>query len=105
MGTSDLAERALYQGIIKIAAGYVHAIRGNPLGLARNLEGARRHLATSQSLDPGQAVAAGIDLARLIDEVDLRLAAVRVGMDAGEAADRRALLLDLAADAPVIRPD
>ena len=41
------AERALYQGLIKLAAGYVHAVRGNPIGLTRNLEGARKHLETS----------------------------------------------------------
>jgi uncharacterized protein len=80
MGTSDLAERALYQGLIKLAAGYVHAVRGNPIGLARNLEGARRHLETSQTLDPTHAQAAGIDLPRLMAEVDLRLAAVREGV-------------------------
>jgi hypothetical protein len=105
MGTADLAERALYQGIIKLAAGYVHAVRGNPLGLARNLEGARRHLATSLELDPGNAAAAGIDLGRLIGEVDLRLAAVRAIMAGGEAADLRAPMLDLADGAPGIRPE
>ena len=42
MGTDDLAERALLQGLIKLAAAYVHDVRGNPAGIARNLEGARR---------------------------------------------------------------
>jgi hypothetical protein len=105
MGTSDLAERALYQGLIKLAAGYVHAIRGNPTGMARNLEGALRHLATSRELDPSHTLVAGIDLARLMDEADGRLAAVRAAIGAGEGAGRRALMLDLAADAPVIRPE
>jgi len=31
-----LAEKALYQGLIKLAAGYVHAVRGNPIGVTRN---------------------------------------------------------------------
>ena len=103
MGTPDLAERTLYQGLIKLAAGYVHAFRGNPVGLVRNLEGARRHLATSQNLDPGHAFAAGIDLPRLIDEVNLRLTALRAAV--GEMGERPALLLDIAADAPRVRPE
>ena len=41
MGTDDLAERELYQGLIKLAAAFVHGVRGNPLGIAKNLEGAR----------------------------------------------------------------
>ena len=40
MGTDDLAERALLQGLIKLAAAEVHGVRGNPAGVARNLEGA-----------------------------------------------------------------
>jgi hypothetical protein len=107
MGTSDLAERALYQGLIKIAAGYVHAIRGNPIGLARNLAGARRHLETSQTLDPTHAVATGIDLPRLIAEIDLRLASVAgdVGGDQGAARTGTTAGPDLAADPPRIRTE
>ena len=41
MGTDDRAERALLQGLIKVAAAYVHDVRGNPAGIGRNLEGAR----------------------------------------------------------------
>ncbi len=41
MGTPDPAERALLQGLIKVAAAYVHEVRGNPAGIVRNLEGAR----------------------------------------------------------------
>jgi len=44
MGTDDLAERALLQGLIKLAAAYVHSVRGNPAGISRNLEGARSRL-------------------------------------------------------------
>ena len=32
MGTDDLVERALHQGLIKVAAAYVHAVRHNPAG-------------------------------------------------------------------------
>ena len=37
MGTDDLEERALHQGLIKVAAAYVHAVRRNPAGIAKNL--------------------------------------------------------------------
>jgi predicted metal-dependent hydrolase len=70
MGTADLAERELHQGLIKVAAAYVHAQRGNPLGVAKNLAGARRHLALA-----GPAAAAwGIDVAALLADVDARIA-------------------------------
>ena len=45
MGTDVPADRALLQGLIKLAAAYVHAVRGNPAGIVRNLEGARARLA------------------------------------------------------------
>jgi hypothetical protein len=101
MGTDDLAERALYQGLIKLAAGYVHAVRGNPIGLARNLRGARGHLATSLRLDPEFARAADIDLAALLDRVDARLAGIAAL--AAESAMAREQLIDLASGAPEIR--
>src|SRR3989337_2120297 len=44
MGTDVPADRALLQGLIKLAAAYVHAVRGNPRGIVRNLEGARARL-------------------------------------------------------------
>jgi predicted metal-dependent hydrolase len=70
MGTDDLAERALHQGLIKVAAAYVHAGRGNPEGIVKNLVGARRHLALA-----GPAGGRwGIDLATLLADVDARLA-------------------------------
>ena len=59
MGTDDLAERALYQGLIKLAAGYVHAVRGNPIGVERNLRGAKAHLETSLSLDAQPRIGPG----------------------------------------------
>ncbi len=70
MGTDDLAERALHQGLIKVAAAYVHAVRGNPAGLVKNLGGARRHL--SQAGIAGSAW--GVDVARLLADIDARLA-------------------------------
>lgn len=75
MGTDDLAERALHQGLIKVAAAYVHAQRGNALGVRKNLEGARRHLAAC-----GTAAAAyGVAVPALLEDVDARLAALASG--------------------------
>ena len=45
MGTDDPAQRALYQGLIKLSAAGVHAVRGNPEGVRRNLLGAATRLA------------------------------------------------------------
>jgi predicted metal-dependent hydrolase len=73
MGTADLGERAVLQGLIKLAAAYVHAVRGNPPGIQRNLVGARQRLA-----EPGAEAAAatldGLDLTLLIHDIDRRLA-------------------------------
>jgi predicted metal-dependent hydrolase len=52
MGTDDPAERELVQGLIKLAAAFVHAARSNPLGVRKNLVGSRDRLATSLSLVP-----------------------------------------------------
>ena len=54
MGTDDPAERELIQGLIKLAAADVHGVRGNPRGVARNLEGARDRL---RRVPDGDAVA------------------------------------------------
>jgi predicted metal-dependent hydrolase len=70
MGTDDLAERALHQGLIKLAAAYVHAVRGNPAGVHKNLAGARRHL----SLAAPAAAAWGVDVPGLLAAIDDRLA-------------------------------
>ena len=72
MGSDDPAERALLQGLIKVAAAYVHDVRGNPAGIDRNLTGARRLL--GEALAGGQAEnAAGVDLVALLAAVDARL--------------------------------
>lgn len=44
MGARDTLERSLYQGLIKLAAGLVHGVRGNPQGVRINLLGARERL-------------------------------------------------------------
>jgi predicted metal-dependent hydrolase len=75
MGTDVLAERALHQGIIKLAAGYVHAVRGNPAGMAKNLEGARVHLAGAGSA----ATAYDVDTDALIAAIDAKLIALAAG--------------------------
>ena len=72
MGTDAPAERALLQGLIKVAAAYVHDVRGNPAGIARNLTGARALL--REAAEDGPATnAAGIDLPALLAAVDARL--------------------------------
>lgn len=75
MGTDVPADRALLQGLIKLAAAYVHAVRGNPAGIVRNLEGARARLVEAEE----DRLAAGLpdpwlDLSGLSAAIDLRLA-------------------------------
>lgn len=101
MGTSDLAERSLYQGLIKLAAGYVHAIRGNPIGMTRNLRGARKYLEVSLQTGPQHSVSAGIDLQSLLVEIDARLVAVTTLPSLVNSV--RGVMLDLADQAPPIR--
>ncbi len=76
MGTDDLAERALYQGVIKLAAAYVHALRGNPAGITKNLEGAAAHLSVARSPI--------VDVPALVAAIDERLAALPVVLPAPE---------------------
>jgi predicted metal-dependent hydrolase len=70
MGTRDLSERELIQGVIKLAAAFVHAARGNPAGVAKNLRGARDRLEHAG----GAAGRAGIDVEALLAAIDERLA-------------------------------
>jgi predicted metal-dependent hydrolase len=76
MGTDDQVERAWLQGLIKLAAAYVHAVRGNPTGITRNLEGARTRLAEAAATAPRVTIPGDswLDLQDLIAAVDLRLA-------------------------------
>jgi len=80
MGTADPGERALLQGLIKVAAAYVHKARGNPRGIERNLVGARERLSL-----PGVAEATAavddLDVERLLADVDRRLAELAVRDD------------------------
>lgn len=84
MGSADLAERAAVQGLIKVAAAYVHWARGNPAGIRRNLVGARDRLAeatagaTPSSTAGWPAILVGLDLGALLAEVDERLADVEI---------------------------
>ena len=72
MGTDDPAERDLIQGLIKLAAADVHGVRGNPRGVARNLEGARDRL---KRVPDGDAIAKlRVDLPGLLEAIDRRLA-------------------------------
>jgi predicted metal-dependent hydrolase len=72
MGTDDPAERELIQGLIKLAAADVHGVRGNPRGVARNLEGARDRL---RRVPDGDAIAEiRVDLPGLLHAIDRRLA-------------------------------
>jgi hypothetical protein len=71
MGTDDLSERALHQGLIKLAAAFVHGVRGNPAGIAKNLVGARDHL--TMAIESAPAATSGLDLVALVGEIDDRL--------------------------------
>ena len=71
MGTADPAERNLHQGLIKLAAAFVHAVRGNPIGVRKNLRGARERLADALVDDVDDR---GLDLRAILGEVDGRLA-------------------------------
>lgn len=74
MGTDVPADRSFLQGLIKLAAAYVHDVRGNPAGIARNLEGARARLAEArEDAIPGSLPAAWPELADLIEAIDVRL--------------------------------
>lgn len=71
MGTKDLAERELLQGLIKLAAAFVHAARSNPAGVAKNLRGARDRLEAGVKAGPR----VGVDVADLLGRIDAWLAA------------------------------
>ena len=85
MGTDDLPERELLQGLIKLAAAHVHGVRANAAGVRKNLEGARDRLAGAGT--SGDRL--GLDAAALVAEIDHRLARV-VAADDPPIAIRRA---------------
>lgn len=72
MGSDDPRERDLYQGLIKLAAAYVHRARGNGIGLARNLEGAATVLGR---VTGDHRNAHGLDVASLLAEMGRRIPA------------------------------
>jgi len=74
MGTDDPGERDVLQGLIKLSAAFVHAARGNPTGLAKNLRGARDRLATPAAVGAGPEL--GIDVRQLVDRIGERLVVV-----------------------------
>ncbi len=76
MGTDDPLERAWLQGLIKLAAAYVHSVRRNPAGIVKNLTGARRRLAEGATGMPRVTIPGGsqLEIGDLIDAIDLRLA-------------------------------
>jgi predicted metal-dependent hydrolase len=72
MGTDDALERDLYQGLIKLAAAYVHRARDNQLGVSRNLAGAQDRLARVAAR---RATEQGVNVADLLAEIRRRLPA------------------------------
>jgi len=73
MGSADPAERELFQGLIKLAAAFVHAQRGNPAGIAKNLRGARERLVGAPAGERR------FDVPALIAAADDRLARIASG--------------------------
>jgi hypothetical protein len=76
MGTRDLPERELIQGLIKLAAAFVHGARSNPAGIEKNLRGARERLANAGPAGPRT----GIAVPALLEAIERRLSEpLRVG--------------------------
>jgi Domain of unknown function (DUF309) len=71
MGTRDLAERELIQGLIKLAAAFIHQVRGNPAGAEKNLHGARARVVAGA--DAGTLLQ--IDVPQLLAAIEAWLAA------------------------------
>jgi hypothetical protein len=84
MGAADPVERDYHQGLIKLAAAYVHAVRGNPLGMTKNLRGARARLASSDASGGPTVVRTArpdldLDIGQLVMAIDDRLARLERG--------------------------
>jgi len=84
MGSDDSAERDLIQGLIKLAAADVHGVRGNPAGVARNLQGARDRLGRVSRDDAIPEIE--VDLSGLLDAIDRRLARLAGASDVAASA-------------------
>jgi predicted metal-dependent hydrolase len=76
MGTADAPERDLIQGLIKVAAADVHAVRGNPAGVRRNLEGARDRLRSGAG---GSITGIELDDEGLLTSIEARIGAADRG--------------------------
>jgi predicted metal-dependent hydrolase len=75
MGTRDLPERELIQGVIKLAAAFVHGARRNAAGVEKNLRGARDRVANGVPAGPRL----GIDADALLGSIDRWLAKEHAG--------------------------
>jgi predicted metal-dependent hydrolase len=80
MGAADVAERELLQGLIKLAAAFVHAVRGNEAGVTKNLRGALARVEAGR--DAGADL--GVDTDALAGAIRTRLEA-RVGAGSTDA--------------------
>lgn len=85
MGAEDVAERELLQGLIKLAAAFVHGARSNPVGMEKNLRGARDRIAASR--EAGERF--GLDGPAIVAEIDRRLAGAVRSEDAPVPIARR----------------
>lgn len=82
MGTDVPADRALIQGLIKVAAAYVHGVRGNPAGIVRNLQGARARLVEADEDRRGAGLPDPfVDVGDLVAAIDDRLADLKIHPD------------------------
>ncbi len=88
LGSPDLAERDLLAGLIKLAAAYVHAARGNPLGVLKNLRGARERLERGAAA-AGPAIP--VDVEALVAAVDVRIRRLEAAAERGRRPPRLAL--------------
>lgn len=88
LGSSDLVERDLLSGLIKLAAAYVHAARGNPVGVLKNLRGARERLERGAAA-AGEAIPVDVDA--LVAAVDLRIRRLEAAAERGRRPPRLAL--------------
>lgn len=88
LGSPDVVERDLLSGLIKLAAAYVHAVRGNPLGLLKNLRGARDRLLRGAG---AAGAAVPIDVAALVPAIDGRIRRLQEALAQGRRAPVSAL--------------
>lgn len=88
LGTPDPAERDLLSGLIKLAAAYVHATRGNPLGALKNLRGAQERLTRGA---PAAEAMLPVDVEALLTAVGIRIRRLEAAVAEGRPAPPSAL--------------